>query len=127
LLGSSLMPTIKAIIQDSVRAVGLLVAYYYGLAGLVAAYEFAGLRHESIARWLALCIFPTLSGISLIVLGIYALTTFDRTTNIVGIGGLMLGIVFFRPGRFAIGEATDPAGQGTRPSTRPAGGPVAGS
>ncbi len=127
LWGSSLMPTIKAIIQDSVRAVGLLVAYYYGLAGLVAAYEFAGLRHESIARWLTLCIFPALSGISLIVLGIYALTTFDRTTNVVGIGGLMLGIVFFRPGRFAIGEATDPAGQGTRPSTRPAGGPVAGS
>ena len=82
LWGSSLMPTIKAIIQDSVQAVGLLVAYYYGLAGLVAAYEFAGLRRESFLRWLALCVFPALSGLSLIVLGIYALTTFDRTTNI---------------------------------------------
>jgi len=104
LWGSSLMPTIKAIIQDSVQAVGLLVAYYYGLAGLVAAYEFAGLRRESFLRWLALCVFPALSGLSLIVLGIYALTTFDRTTNIVGLGGLIAGIVFFRPRRFVVAQ-----------------------
>jgi amino acid transporter len=105
LWGSSLMPTINAIIADSVRAVGVLVAYYYGLAGLVAARVFWGLRRESIPRWLALCVFPALSGLALILLGVYALTTFDRTTNIVGIGGLVAGIVFFRPGRFVVADA----------------------
>jgi amino acid transporter len=104
LWGSSLEPTINQVIADSVKAVGLLVSYYYGLAGLVAAYEFAGLRRESIARWLTFCIFPALSGISLIGLGIYALTTFDRTTNIVGIGGLIAGIAFFRPRRFVVAD-----------------------
>lgn len=108
--GSSVMPTINSIIADSVRAVGVLVAYYYGLAGLVAAHVFAGLRRESLWRWLTLSIFPALSGISLIVLGIYALTTFDRTTNIVGIGGLMAGIVVFRPRRFVIAEIVAVAG-----------------
>src|SRR5437016_3758393 len=34
LWASSLMPTVSSIIQDGVRAVGILVAYYYGLAGL---------------------------------------------------------------------------------------------
>ncbi|MGD0142465.1 MAG: APC family permease [Rhizomicrobium sp.] len=104
LWGSSLMPTINMIIADSVRAVGVLVAYYYGLAGLVAARAFVGLRRDSIVRWLALSVFPALSGVSLIVLGIYALTTFDRTTNIVGIGGLIAGIVFFRPRRFVVAQ-----------------------
>ena len=33
LWGSSLMPTVNKIIGDSVRTVGLLVAYYYGAAG----------------------------------------------------------------------------------------------
>jgi amino acid transporter len=102
LWGSSLMPTISAIIQDGVRAVGVLVAYYYGLAGLVAMWVFRGAWRESVTRWLWLCIYPALSGISLIVLGLYAMTTFDKVTDIVGIGGLIAGIVFFRPKRFVV-------------------------
>jgi amino acid transporter len=100
LWGSSLMPTVKVIIEDSVKAVGVLVAYYYGLAGLVAARAFHGLRRGNARRWLLLSVYPALSGLSLIGLGIYAMTTFDMVTNIVGLGGLAIGIVFYRPGRF---------------------------
>jgi len=99
LWASSLMPTVNLIIADSVRAVGVLVAYYYGLAGLVAAYAF---RKETPLRWLWFCAFPALSGILLIVLGIFATTTFDPVTNVVGIGGLVVGILFFRPRRFVV-------------------------
>jgi amino acid transporter len=99
LWGSSLMPTVHTIIVDSVNAVGVLVAYYYGLAGLVAAWVF---RREPGLRRLTLCIFPALSGTALIALGVYAITTFDMVTNIVGIGGLIAGIIFFRPQRFII-------------------------
>jgi len=99
LWASSLMPTVNLIIADSVRAVGVLVAYYYGLAGLVVAYAF---RKETPLRWLWFCAFPALSGILLIVLGIFATTTFDPVTNVVGIGGLVVGILFFRPRRFVV-------------------------
>jgi amino acid transporter len=104
LWGSSLMPTVNSIIGDSVRAVGVLVSYYYGLAGLVAAWEFRNDWRQSLGRWIGLCLFPALSAAVLIVLGIYALTTFDRVTNIVALGGLAAGIVFFRPRRFVIAE-----------------------
>ncbi|HXL99631.1 MAG TPA: APC family permease [Rhizomicrobium sp.] len=104
LWGSSLMPTVNSIIGDSVRAVGVLVSYYYGLAGLVAAWEFRNDWRQSLGRWIGLCLFPALSAAVLIVLGIYALTTFDRVTNIVALGGLVAGIVFFRPRRFVIAE-----------------------
>ena len=109
LWGSSLMPTVNAIIADSVRAVGVLVAYYYGLAGLAAAWAFAHLRGEHTLRWLWHAIYPALSGVALIVLGIYAMTTFDFITNAVGIGGLVIGIVFFRPRRWVIASAPTPA------------------
>lgn len=95
--GSSLMPTVHVIITDSVNAVGVLVAYYYGLAGLAAAWAFRDVWRESLLRWIGVVLFPALSGILLIVLGIYAVTTFDLVTKIVGIGGLLIGIVFFRP------------------------------
>jgi amino acid transporter len=103
--GSSLMPTVHQIILDSVNAVGVLVAYYYGLAGLAAGWAFRGVWHESFARWLALAAFPTLSGIMLIALGAYAISTFDLITNVIGIGGLIAGIVFFRPQGRARGTA----------------------
>jgi len=105
LWGSSLMPTLNSIIQDGVRAVGILVAYYYGLAGLVAFWVFRETLHRSIARWVMVALFPALSGIALIALGAYAMTTFDIVTDVVGIGGLLAGIVFFRPRRFAIASA----------------------
>jgi amino acid transporter len=99
LWGSSLMPTISQIIADSVNAVGVLVAYYFGLAGLVAAWEFRLEWNKSFLNGLWLCAYPALSAIMLIVLGVYAITTFDTITKTVGIGGLIAGIVFFRPGR----------------------------
>lgn len=101
LWGSSLMPSVGAIITASVNAVAIQVAYYYGLAGLVAAWNF---RRESGWRWLMLSLYPGVSGLMLIGLGIYAITTFNLITQIVGVGGFALGILFFRPGRYR-GEA----------------------
>lgn len=92
---SSLMPTVSAVIAASVNAVAIQVCYYYGLAGLVAAWEFRGTTAPG--RWFTLCLFPALSGLLLLGLGIYAITTFNLVTKIVGLGGFALGIFFYRP------------------------------
>jgi amino acid transporter len=102
---SSLMPSVNAIITDSVNAIAIQVAYYYGLAGLVAAWMLRDLYRESVARWIGFCLFPALSAIFLFVMAIYAITTFNKVTNIVGIGGLVVGIIFFRPGRTVVPAA----------------------
>ena len=62
-----------------------------------AAWTFRGERG---LKRLALCLFPGVSGLMLIGLGIYAITTFNLITQIVGVGGFALGILFFRPGRY---------------------------
>jgi amino acid transporter len=93
LWASSLMPSVNAIITASVNAVAIQVAYYYGLAGLVAAWSFRGAKS---LEWLILCVYPGISGVMLITLGIYAITTFDLITQIVGVGGFALGILFYR-------------------------------
>lgn len=92
---SSLMPTVSAVIAASVNAVAIQVCYYYGLAGLVAAWTFRSTPTPG--RWITLCLFPALSGLLLLGLGIYAITTFNLVTKIVGLGGFALGIFFYRP------------------------------
>ena len=54
---------------------------------------------------LTLCLFPGVSGLMLIGLGVYAITTFNLITQIVGVGGFALGIFFFRPGRYGRAQA----------------------
>ena len=94
---SSFMPSIGKILSDSVSAIAVQVCYYYGLAGLVCAWVFRGSLRESAGTWIVYALYPFLSAVALIVLGIYAISTFDTTTKIVGIGGLLVGIVFYRP------------------------------
>jgi amino acid transporter len=97
---SSFMPSIATILADSVSGIAVQVCYYYGLAGLVCAFAYRNSYKESIGTFLGYAVFPGLSAIALFVLGIYAITTFNLTTQIVGIGGLVIGIVFYRPGGY---------------------------
>jgi len=95
---SSFLPSVSTILADSVSAIAVQVCYYYGLAGLVCAWVY----RDSMAKgaWgaaLQYVAFPLLSALSLFGLGIYALTTYNLTVQIVGIGGLVLGIIFYRP------------------------------
>ena len=96
---SSLLPSVSAVIAASVNAVAIQVCYYYGLAGLVAAWSFR--RALGPWRWIGLCLFPALSALMLIGLGLYAITTFNLITKIVGLGGFVIGIFFYRPRRYA--------------------------
>jgi amino acid transporter len=97
---SSRMSSIADILADSVSGIAIQVCYYYGLAGLVCAFAYKDSYKTSIATFIGYAVFPALSAIALFVLGIYAITTFNLTTQIVGIGGLVMGIIFFRPGGY---------------------------
>jgi amino acid transporter len=108
IFASSFIPTVGQIITDSVDAVAVQVCYYYGIAGLVCAWVYRGTHADSVGIWLLYALYPFLSAVALIVLGIYACTTFNTITLVVGIGGLLIGIVFFRPKRWGE-EAAPPA------------------
>ena len=92
---SSFIPTVALILGDSVKAIALQVCLYYGLAGLASAWAFR--NRGAPITFLTYCVFPGLSALALFGLGAYALSTFDLLTRIVGVGGLLLGLVFWRP------------------------------
>lgn len=93
---SSFMSSVGKILSDSVNAIAVQVCYYYGLAGLVCAWSYRNSLSSSVGTFLIYAVFPCLSAVALILLGLYALSTFDSLTKIVGIGGLVIGILFYR-------------------------------
>ena len=90
---SSYFPSVNTIIKDSVNAIGFQVAFYYSLAGLACAWHY---RHRALVSFrdcILLCLWPTLSAAFLIFIALYSIPTFDLTTNIVGIGGIAIGVI----------------------------------
>lgn len=94
---ASFIPTVGLILSDSVKAIAVQVCYYYAVAGFASAWLFRGSRKSDPGAFMAYAVFPALSAASLVLLAIYAFTTFDNLTRIVGLGGLLLGAVFIRP------------------------------
>ena len=100
IFASSFLPSIATILADSVSAIAVQVSYYYGLAGLVCAWSYRHSFRESPATFLHYAVVPAASAAALIALGLYAISTFNVMTKIVGIGGLAAGLVFYRHGGY---------------------------
>jgi amino acid transporter len=94
---SSFFASIATILADSVSGIAVQVCYYYGLAGLVCAWTYRESYKTSPGAFVLYVVFPALSALALFGLGIYALTTFNTVIRIVGIGGLVIGILFYQP------------------------------
>ena len=105
IFASSFMPSIATILADSVNAIAVQVSYYYGLAGLVCAWLYRDSYEESLGTFLHYAVVPALSAVALIALGAYAISTFNTMTRLIGIGGLIAGIVFYRPRGYQKAEA----------------------
>jgi amino acid transporter len=97
---SSFIPTVSLILSDSVKAIAIQVCYYYGVAGFASAWLFRDTFKTAPLKFLTYAVYPALSAASLIILAGYALFTFDTLTRVVGVGGLVLGIIFWRPGGY---------------------------
>jgi amino acid transporter len=85
------------LLNDLILAIGLQIAFYYGLTGFASAFYF---RHERGAKslWLKI-ILPGLGGVILLAAGIYSAYTFwtpsadDADVTIWGVGGkFVLGV-----------------------------------
>jgi amino acid transporter len=90
---SSYLPSIKTVIDDSINAIGVQVAFYYGLAGLACVWYFRRQALTSIGKFIFLLAWPLLGAGFCIFIAAYSVPTFDVTTNVVGIGSIVIGIV----------------------------------
>jgi amino acid transporter len=93
LLLSSYLSGVKTVIGDSVNALGFQIAFYYGLAGLACAWHFRKQALTGLRQFILLLAWPLLGVGFCLFIAIFNIPTYDLTTNLVGIGGIAIGIV----------------------------------
>ncbi|MDE2029339.1 MAG: APC family permease [Alphaproteobacteria bacterium] len=90
---SSRFPSVDIVVKDSIEALGFQASFYYSLVGAACAWRFRREAFQSASNFILYFFWPLVSTGFLVFTALYSLPTFDLTTNIVGIGGIALGIV----------------------------------
>lgn len=91
---SSFYSTVTLIIKDSVEAIGLQIAIYYSLTGLACAWYYRSMW-RTVIGFVSYILWPICSALFLIFIACFSVPTFDTVTNIVGFGGILIGLVPF--------------------------------
>jgi amino acid transporter len=93
LFASSYLPTINEILKSSISALGFQICFYLWLTGFACAWYYRKMITGKIWPSITHVIWPALSGAFLFFVAIYSIPGFDLITNIVGLGGIAIGII----------------------------------
>jgi len=90
LFASLAFADIDALLKASINAIGLEIAFYYGLAAFACAWHF---RRATGFQLVLAVAWPLASALSLWAAAALAMVSMDATTLLLGIGGLASGLV----------------------------------
>jgi amino acid transporter len=93
LFTSSFMPSVSAILESSILAIGIQICFYMSLAGFACAWHYRSHLSKGFRDAMTHVIWPFLGAAFMVFIGIYSIPTFDTVTLWVGVGGLLLGTV----------------------------------
>jgi amino acid transporter len=109
LFSSSYMPSVSAILQSSILAIGIQICFYMSLAGFACAWHYRAMLTENPVGSLTHVVWPFLGAAFMVFIGIYSIPTFDNITLAVGVGGLAIGFLPLLLGRMRRGAQLGPA------------------
>jgi amino acid transporter len=115
-LTESYLPTVGTVMRDAVNTVGFQGALYYGLASFACAWgNRSVIRKGRPLEVLLYVVWPVVSALFLGFVAIYSIPTFDLATNLIGLGGILLGVVplFMNRRRLAMAALENREARGT--------------
>jgi amino acid transporter len=93
LFSSSYMPSVKNILESSILAIGFQICFYMSLAGFACAWHYRSKWNTSIYNAVSYILWPLLAALFMVFIALYSIPSFDAITNIMGIGGILIGFV----------------------------------
>ncbi|MGW6568024.1 APC family permease [Streptomyces sp. NPDC054975] len=108
--------SMSRILRDAVSAIGLLIAFYYALAGLAAVVAYRRMLLTSVRNFLVGGVWPLLGAAFMLWAFVESLGELSTTARVVGLGGLLVGVVpmlvywrrgstYYRPARLDAARA----------------------
>ena len=96
---SSYMPSVNKILQSSILAIGFQICFYMSLAGFACAWHYRRKLSNGAYNAISYVLWPLLSAVFMVFVAVYSIPTFDLITNIMGLGGILVGVVPLLLGR----------------------------
>ena len=91
LFSSSYMTSVKAILDSSILAIGFQICFYMGLAGFACAWHYRGKLKHGLNSAVSYVLWPLFAACFMVFIAAYSIPTFDLITNVMGLGGLLVG------------------------------------
>ncbi|MER5738243.1 APC family permease [Streptomyces sp. NPDC002262] len=120
--GAAAAGSVQRILRDAVSAIGLQIAFYYGLAGIAAVVAYKSLLLRSARNLLLGGVWPLLGSAFMLWAFVESLGELSTTALAIGLGGLAAGLVpmavywrrgsdYYRPARLDARRALAAAGE----------------
>jgi amino acid transporter len=93
LFGSSYLPSVKDILDKSISAIGFQICFYMSLAGFACAWYYRKMTKGPVIAALTHIWWPLFSAAFMVFIALLSAVTFDPLTNLIGMGGLVLGFL----------------------------------
>lgn len=85
--------SVQRILSDAVAAIGLQIAFYYGLAGIAAVVAYKSLLLRSVRNFVLGGLWPLLGSGFMLWCFVESLGELSTTALTIGLGGLLVGVV----------------------------------
>jgi amino acid transporter len=99
LFSSSFMPSVKKILESSILAIGFQICFYMSLAGFACAWHYRSKLREGAYNAVSYVLWPLFAASFMVFIALYSIPTFDTITNVMGIGGILIGFIPLYLGR----------------------------
>lgn len=93
LFSSSAMPSVKAILESSILAIGFQICFYMSLAGFACAWHYRQQLTGGLHAAVSYVLWPLAGALFMVFIAVYSIPTFDTITVIMGLGGLLTGFI----------------------------------
>lgn len=90
---SSYMPSVKSILESSILAIGFQICFYMGLAGFACAWHYREKLASGAYNAISYVLWPLFAALFMVFIAVYSVPTFDMLTNLMGIGGILVGFI----------------------------------
>ena len=90
---SNFVGSVGTVLSDTISAIGLQIAVYYGLAGVAAVVAFRRHVFESVFNFVFMGVFPLFGGLFMFWIFGESIPNNKLIVNLLGIGLLVVGII----------------------------------